>query len=179
MAQVTLGRLEAEEGALPPVCLCCGKPAALYRVHRFGWQPFYSFLGLLLTIWPFLFLMLMTRRRMRVRAPWCLAHRRYGSLRRIALAGVLAILTAGLVVGTVWVAAITRGRMEGMQQLVASWIGGFLLLSVVLIARFKTVRPVEITAESITLTGVAEAFAAQLRLEKGQRSQPQPVRAAS
>jgi len=179
MAQVTLGRLEAEEGALPPVCLCCGKPAALYRVHRFGWQPVYSYLALLLTIWPFLFLTLLTRRRMRVLAPWCPAHRRYGGVRRMVLPPVLAILTAVLVLTTAWAAAATGRPLGGMQQLVASWTGGFLLLSVLLIARLRTVRAVEITTESITLTGVAEAFAAQLQLEKGPRAQPLPVRAAS
>ena len=66
MAQVRLGRLEAEEGELPPLCIRCGKPAVVFKPRAFGGYPEWSYLLLLLTFWAFLMAAPLLRQRMRV-----------------------------------------------------------------------------------------------------------------
>jgi hypothetical protein len=166
MAQVTLGRLEAEQGALPPVCLRCGRPAVLYRARRFGWQPGYTYLCLLVTIWPFLLVSLLAHRRMRVLGPWCWNHRHYGLIRWALFSFAVGFLGAVLALVTAWLITFTGAQNEGPQQIVASWIAGILLLAILLIARINSLRPIEITSESITLTGVADAFVERRNVEK-------------
>jgi hypothetical protein len=165
MAQVTLGRLEAEQGELPALCLRCGRPASLYRARWFGWQPGYSYLCLLLSLWLFLFVSLLVHRRMRVLAPWCLAHRYYGFRRTVVFDFALGLLAALMILVVGWAIAISRGRSEGMLFL-TGWIPGLLLLAMLLLARIDALRSTEITPDSITLTGVAEAFVAQWQAEK-------------
>ena len=166
MAQVRLGRLEAEEGELPPLCLRCGKPASLYRARYFGWQPGYTYLTVFLTILPFFLITLLTRRRMRVLAPWCPAHRRYGLLRMVLFASMLSFLVCLLVLGTAWLTAQIRHQDPAAGVLLACWIAGPLCLGAVLIVRINALRANEITEESITLQGVAEAFAARWQAER-------------
>src|SRR5262249_6801562 len=93
MAEVRLGRYEAREGGLPPVCMRCARPASWLRrrmsVKRRWWVclslPVLFFLG----------------DRVLVRAPLCELHKHHWSGRRLtffAAAGAdLVIATAAVI----------------------------------------------------------------------------------
>ena len=49
MATITLGRFEAEEGQLPPLCLRCGAPAVRFNPRIFSWQPLWTYFAFGLT----------------------------------------------------------------------------------------------------------------------------------
>src|SRR6516165_7933208 len=98
MSQVILGRFEAEEGELPPVCLRCGAPAAVFKRWTLTCYPDWSYLLLLVTIWPFLLASPLLRQRMRVLVPFCVAHRRYWLKRRLLFWVSLAAMAAVLII---------------------------------------------------------------------------------
>src|SRR5690242_4942118 len=97
MAEVRLGRLEAEEGELPPLCLRCGAPATMYNSRRLAWQPGWVVVLFALTFWPLLLMSLLIRKRMRLRAPFCDAHGNYWR-RRFLIAAIVYGGLAGLVI---------------------------------------------------------------------------------
>jgi hypothetical protein len=39
MAQIRLSRYEVEANDLPPLCICCGAPAVVYKSKNFAWHP--------------------------------------------------------------------------------------------------------------------------------------------
>ena len=55
MPRIRLRLSEVRPGALPPVCLVCGRTAALYAAKTFSWRPTQAVLLSLLTFclcWP-------------------------------------------------------------------------------------------------------------------------------
>jgi hypothetical protein len=60
MASVRIGRYEAVEGLLPPVCMKCGAEALLFKKKTFSWHPSWVLLLLIAGLLPFLIV------------PWCL-----------------------------------------------------------------------------------------------------------
>jgi hypothetical protein len=114
MARVRLDRYEAEEGDLPPVCICCGARARDYVRRKFVYYPVLLTTAVLIRM--------MVTRRMTTLLPCCPAH-------------------AG---GWLW----AKGP--------GGWWG---------------LRPVQITADSITLTGVAEEFVAALEKYRDRREE--------
>src|SRR5438105_930337 len=98
MAEVRLGRYEAREGLLPPVCMVCGAPAGVVRTMWFWLVPWWLYLvfplgcGVL-----YLVLLLLLVKRARVQAPLCALHRNHWHGRFLILVGMLALMT--LVVG--------------------------------------------------------------------------------
>jgi hypothetical protein len=167
MAQAKLGTYEAEEGVLPPVCLRCGAPATGFWGRRFTWQPGWIYVLLAVNPAPYLVGSLLLRRRLRVLAPFCDAHRRTGWARLLLAAGVIILL-----------ALLLRGVAEWTPNFfLLLWLAGLFWLALIFLLRLKTLRAIEITEDSITLTGVAEAFALALQREKAtalpSRYQPQ------
>src|SRR5882724_5974690 len=68
MAQVFLHRDEAEDGDLPPVCVCCGRRAERWDTQRFSWHPWWVNNPLWL---------LFMKKRMNATLPFCADHPRF------------------------------------------------------------------------------------------------------
>jgi hypothetical protein len=166
MAQVRLGRYEAEEGELPPFCLRCGAPATRYKARQLSWQPVWTYFVLGLTFWPLLYAVLLFRKRLRVLAPFCDRHRNYwtrrGALAKCVLGGLLVVLMLG---NLLFLYAEAVG-VHIVHPLIPFWLSGAAMLMVIGLLRIKSICPTEITDDSISLKGVAEAFVAQLRAER-------------
>ena len=75
MASVRIGRYEAVEGLLPPVCMKCGAEALLFKKKTFSWHPSWVLLLLIAGLLPFLIVALVPTERMTVHAPLCDEHR--------------------------------------------------------------------------------------------------------
>jgi hypothetical protein len=169
MADIKLGRYEAEEGQLPPVCICCGAPATQYQAQTLAWQPVWSYFVFGLTVWPLLFLALLLRKRMRVLLPLCDAHR--SSLRwQRRVAQVLMVVLLGVLVG----GAILLNREDDagnytVNPLLLLWFDGVPIMVALLLLRAGAVRPQEITDDSITLGDVADDFVNQWHAERAAR----------
>jgi hypothetical protein len=166
MARVHLGRLEAEQGELPPLCLRCGALAVVYKTRRLAWQPVWTIVLFGVTLWPLLVVSLIIRKRMSVLVPFCATHRHHWLWR-----GLLALLAYGALAGLVFLdylfvlAAQEPGRML-LHPLLHFWLTGIFLLGTVLMVQATGIHPVEITDEGITLTGVDETFVERLHKEK-------------
>jgi hypothetical protein len=169
MAQIQLGRYEAEEGELPTLCLRCGAPATLFKAKRFAWHPSWVYFLIPVAALPFFVAAALLTRRMRVLAPLCNAHKNHWVRRELffagGLLGLLVLLIAAVAV-LVETGGLT-GRWPGLLcvgwlGVLAAWIG------VVFLTQLGAIRPKEITEYSITLAGAAPEFVAQFRREKSQ-----------
>src|SRR5262245_42049975 len=105
MPRIRLRLLEVRPGALPPVCLVCGRPAALYDVKTFSWHPgssvFVSLLILCICFPVALALYIVSRsqtRRMTVHTPLCERHRYYWGWRHFWVIVPLLVLVAAVAV---------------------------------------------------------------------------------
>src|ERR1051326_4573281 len=166
MAEVRLGRLEAEEGEVPPLCVRCGRPAAVYRRLRLGCQPGWSYCLLLFTFWPFLILSVLLRRRLAVLLPFCETHKSYRrNYRLLALGsgGAVVVVIVGILI-----ALIASGHDDSPFLLLWAmfWLAGMLWLIRTVMIQSGALRAIDLTEESIALKGVSGVFIEKLRLEK-------------
>jgi hypothetical protein len=170
MVRIRLGRYEAEQGHLPPLCMQCGAPATLFKPRRFLWRRFRLRTSFDSLVDPL--------KRATVVVPLCQKHykawRRWQVLARLGCLGalILGVLSIALILclrawqpGAAWVEALARS------------LGGTLLLSLialfVILRATQPIRSVEITTESITLSGVSEEFARAV--EAGAKRHPRPT----
>lgn len=156
MAEVRLGRFEAEAGRLPHVCIVCGKPTTVGAPQRFAWQPKWVLLLLLLGIVPCIIAGLILERHMTVNVPLCARHVNHWTKRRAWSLGLLgAILAVGI-------AALSLSDIRSDQPGGLLWTAliGALLGWLVLVAFLHetSIHATEITEPSITLVGVAPDF---------------------
>jgi hypothetical protein len=165
MATVKLFADELEEGGLPPVCMRCGAPADVFRPKRFSWGPGWVMALLIagvlcsgpLFLVALILLPILLRTR-RVVVPLCGRHRNHWLPLAVLLYGGLATL-ATLISLSVLLYWLTEGQSE-----LAGWLCGgsallfFCLLFPAAVLQVHTIRAVEITPETITLTGVAREF---------------------
>jgi hypothetical protein len=156
MATVVLGLREAYEGNLPAVCARCGAPATDWTDWTFstglGGLPFVAIPGVYVIAG-----------KVRVRLPFCQAHRRHWLRRTTALLG------GSLVVGLVCLVAVgyflehANGGSKDPKWLgllclvplvaLPSWLG-------VCVALHRTsIRLRKYDRREITLSGVADKFA--------------------
>src|SRR5438067_2274616 len=90
MATIQLGRHEARQGQLPPVCMRCGTAASVYRTRRFYYSPWWIYLGLPFVLLPFFVLAWYGSKPARVRVPLCPLHRNLWRWQQPVLAFVCA-----------------------------------------------------------------------------------------
>src|SRR5262249_13798383 len=125
MALVQLGRYEAEEGELPPVCITCGRPATAYRTPRFSWGPFWCCVFLLLTFWPYLLVAPFLTVRMRILLPFCNQHRGFWSRLSVRFLGSVFMVVLTIGVGLILTSARdARDRGAVIDLWLLSWIAG-------------------------------------------------------
>ena len=168
MATVRLKDPERPGYELPPVCIRCGAEATVYKVKKFSWYPRWALIVLLAGPLPFLIVVLVLTKRMRVRAPLCDRHRYHWG-------GRLALFWAAFV-GLIFliILAVSLSPTPMPDRTVGMvWLGalfGVLLLSVIAtVLTTGMIRPVEITDYSITLQGVAQGFREAVRAARESR----------
>jgi hypothetical protein len=169
VAEVQLGRYEAEEGALPPVCIRCGQPATSYKARQLSWLPALTNLLLLINFWPYLLALAFFWHQMTLLAPFCDRHTHYWARRRV-FTQVTVILLISVMLGglLIYFSSIDAGASGLGMFLFLSWAIGLIWLAGIGLLRWNALRPVDMTEETMTLTGVAPAFASRLRKEKRQ-----------
>jgi hypothetical protein len=157
MAKVRFENPERSGFGLPPVCMCCGAEATVFKTKQFSWYPTWVPLLLLIGLLPFIIVALILTKRMRVKAPLCKRHRNHWFARQaLILLSFLGLI--GLVVSTV-VLAPTPMKEETTALLFIGGVVGFLAwLVFAVVLHVGTIRPTEITRYSITLEGVAPEF---------------------
>src|SRR5438132_2634924 len=170
MAEVKLGRFEAEEGELPPLCLRCGAPAALFKAKRLSWQPTWTFLAFGLTVWPLLLVTMMIRKRMRALLPFCAKHKSYWARESAKVKGVIGSLFILFVIGFILIIETEASGLHTVHPLVLFWLAGPAIMIAVLCLRARSICVMEIADDRITLAGVAEAFVQEWRAERSLRS---------
>jgi hypothetical protein len=154
MAEVRIHLADARNQGLPPVCMRCGAPAALYKCQQFIWAPLWSYFMGPLGYW--------TYWRVWMDGPLCAAHR-YHWTWRWALPLVLFLAGIATAFGSYIYLDITRSAAVAHAS--RGWIYGCGAVAfAVWYIFFKTLRrtgvhPVRIDSHSITFTGVADAFA--------------------
>jgi hypothetical protein len=157
MPQVRLDLREAD-GRLPPVCMCCGAPATVFKTKKMYFWPRWTLF--LIILHPFLFWLaaFIFSKKARVRAPFCDRHQRHWLDRRLLSWGSGASL--GLVgCGAFAFLAMHESHVPGPE---VACFGGLCLLVVwlivVVIVRSTEIQPVVITKSEVVLKGVAEEF---------------------
>ena len=135
MAEVKLGRFEAEEGELPPLCLRCGAPAALFKAKRLSWQPTWTFLAFGLTVWPLLLVTMMIRKRMRALLPFCAKHKSYWARESAKVKGVIGSLFILFVIGFILIIETEASGLHTVHPLVLFWLAGPAIMIAVLCLR--------------------------------------------
>lgn len=157
MAEVRLGRVEAEQGKLPAVCMRCGAPATTTRRRRFRWRPAWVLALLFFGVLPYIIVAMILDKEMRVVLPLCAAHANHFTVRARWVWGIALMLVAilgVLLLGGIYVSETLGGAFCGAAILApVVWL-------VALIVLMKTaIHAVEITDDSITLTRVTPKFA--------------------
>ncbi len=164
MSQLRISRYEAEEGMLPPLCVCCGAPATQYQAASFPSLPPWMYYLALIVVWPAALVASLMRQRVRFALPVCRAHRFHWSWRRTALLCCFAALAWFLFIildtagnsGDNLVSSKVNTNLLILRSL--TWLLGPAWLLLILVARIKAVWATEITENFVTLTGVHPRF---------------------
>ena len=172
MARVRLGRYEAEEGRLPPVCMRCGADADGYRRKQFSWHPEWVYALIFVGLVPFIVVALVLTKRMRVRAPLCRAHTGHWLWRTwFTLGSFFVVVVVEVALGFLSAELSRRPDLRGADGWVCAGMAllGLVWLVVVAVVQSTAIRAAEITDRDITLTGVSPAFADEVRETRRRR----------
>ena len=108
MATIRLGRYEARQGKLPPVCMRCGTAAGVYRKKIFSYSPWWIYLGIPVGLFPFFILAWFWSKPALVRVPLCALHRNLWRWQQPALILVCLMVSVGL--GLTPLALVSQGK---------------------------------------------------------------------
>jgi hypothetical protein len=162
MAHVRLSRYEAEEGDLPPLCVCCGRSATHLEEKTLSWRPGWV-VALILTgpLW-FLAALAFTQ-RMQTRLPLCDTHRVHWMWRSWFIYGGLPVLFILAIGSVALLGDVDRqyrsvaGTWAGLACFGSCVLGVAWLFTAVLIQQLA-IHASEITNRSITLTNLSPRF---------------------
>lgn len=161
MATLTLWQTEFADGPLPPVCGVFGEQTDDIRTVRFTWVPgwvwwFAWILPVGASLWCFAFFL--TRQSATMHLPVCAIHPR-NRIRKFRIP--LCVIVGAVIVVIGLLAFFPETEMRGVLfvKLLAPLVA-ILLLEILPRDR---VWPTRITEETITLTGVNQAFADAVR----------------
>jgi hypothetical protein len=170
MATIRLGRYEARQGNLPPVCIRCGTAAGVYRKKVFYFSPWWIYLGIPLAFLPFFILALFMSKPALVRVPLCPLHRNLWRWQQPVLLLVCSLVS--VIFGLIPFQLLLQGRFdaekEGRVLIVASLAtvaGPYLYLGAAIALKYLGIHATEVNTNSLTLTGVAAEFAEALRVQ--------------
>lgn len=179
MPSVTLREREIENEALPEVCMRCGAEADELCEHTFYWQPASAQASQLVAAMLYLAGFVVIRlggglKEMTVSVPLCARHKKHFLWPSIIQYGGLLVF---VLLCALYVLAVANGpdsfdEMRGIRRdgaKILSMIAGsicfawpLLWLAALVIVGQRGIRATEITDRSITLTNVAEGFAAKV-----------------
>lgn len=177
MATIRLGRYEIEEEGLPAVCMRCGEPATTHKNKTFSWYPQWVPVLILAGLLPFIIVAAILTKRMRVAVPFCARHRGHWFWRGLIM-GLSLLACVGLFIGlSAWLVG-----MENDEEIKRGSAGGFicigglpLLLAWIIMAAIMqktSIRPSEITDNSITLTRISPAFVEAMKAQRRVTERP-------
>lgn len=181
MTRLRMYAFEARPGALPLICMVCGRPAVAHPTRQFSWRPssitFAFRVGVFLCP-PLALLVLLIgfiqTKRMTIETPLCARHQHYWALRGFWISAPLLVLMTG----TLTFAALSMtNRIDGEVFGLLFAVCGFLLLGwgiVAVIVQRTGIRVLEITDDSITLEPVSAEFAASVRSERQEKMAADP-----
>jgi hypothetical protein len=166
MAAVQLSRYEAEEGKLPPYCMRCGAPSVVFKQKRLFWIPPWFWLFFFFGILPWVLVRLVATKRMRVSIPLCERHKNHWKARSwFASGGLVLLVLLAVALAILEAHNVLDPRMLGMG-LATIFVLGILWLISICILDDTSIRPAEITNDSITLKRVSNAFIEPLRARR-------------
>ena len=152
---------------LPHICVRCGHPSDTYVEKKFAWWPAWSIVLLLLSplVW-IVVVLLFLQQRMSVRLPVCNRHRHPWLPMQLLATGVVVYLFI-LPFVVIWISVsaektLGRGNAVSIAALTGWFVGLVLLIPVAFLMRRRTILPIRITSNEITLWGVCRNFADRL-----------------
>lgn len=191
MASIRLSRVEAEDGDLPDVCMCCGAPALERKVCRFNSYPLWVVPALLWNVFnsnPLkVFLLLLWDWRLNAKAAlthtkhircyilFCPRHENYWLIRNLIVWASFVVIVV-LLVGGLVLAGSLSGRVSRSTQdiLFGSWCIGFVVLLLcwllsIPISQMTAIHPTIDKQYQLILKRVSPAFVEAVRQhrEKG------------
>jgi hypothetical protein len=186
MASVRVDLLDAKQGRLPPICICCGNPAHQMVHHTFYYQP--TWLVICNLILPAIVRWCLASNSVVIPVPVCAGH-----AWRLNLPTLLGYILAAVLLLLVPVLLILSVSQSYSGLAVVGLIAVLLILVMlpaILVTQLITPRAYDITDLFLGLTAVSDQFAAASRrggglltggYEAGQSSyaQPQPSYSAS
>jgi hypothetical protein len=166
--KVTLcGQNERVTDSLPSVCMCCGGRATNSKEKKFIWYPRWIYLLLPIGGLPFLIAMLLSQKKMTVRIPVCDRHRRPWLGMQLFAAFTLVyllVLPWFLIYMSVQAEKIWGRGNPWSLVLLGGWFVGIAVLCVLMfLLRLRYIHVKRITADTISLGGVSEAFAERVQ----------------
>jgi hypothetical protein len=170
MADVRLGRYEAREGGLPPVCICCAGPASVLRKKTFVKRSPWLY-ALVAVCWPALPVLWFLGDRVLVRAPFCELHKNHWLGRTWLVFAAVAVDVVLAVTGVV-LALQYWGQHHPLRDLslllgtLGLILGPPAILALALTLKYTAIYPREITRHSITLTGAPDEFVEAVRVAR-------------
>lgn len=183
MAQVRLGRYEAENKQLPAVCMRCGQPAEFWKSKKFTWRPPWIIILVLAAVIPYFVVAAILQKKMLVRAPLCRQHRNHWFQKVIANIAYFVFLALLYFLGASlqWVAISVPARAAPAQEIrdtaqAALCFGGIVALLGWLVMNVifdeVLIHAGEIDETSITLKRVADGFVDAV-IEKNHAGRPE------
>jgi HEAT repeat protein len=173
MPSVQISKTECARDLLPRLCVKCGVATDAHKVRNFAWYPPVLNLALPLGGLPFIILMRVFTKRMRVILPLCPDHQNHWLKRGLILLPIF-IVVAFLASAAFHYAHDTSLPPAAMYAVACTLLAGFVALF--FIVRSTTIRPVRITDRAITLAGVHPDFIASLEKEREDDRAAEPVR---
>jgi hypothetical protein len=155
MALLTIDRAEADELILPPICICCGAPAVVWKERRFMYhnpRPVLSF------FWGGTNVQInnLESWQLYLNVPLCKVHRHHWRCRTIFIWGGLLACVAFLI-GSIYLAN-TTDWYRGENVLWAGTVLSICWLVGTVIAYETSVHQIGLEEDTITLQRVAEKF---------------------
>jgi hypothetical protein len=173
MPRIRLQLSEVRAGALPPVCLVCGRPATSYISKSFSWRPpsaiVLSFLIMCVCLPVALALYIFSRsqmKRMTVHVPLCDRHRNYWAWRAFGTVVPGLVLTGMAIAFAVFNQIKLVPEVLYFPVFLAIIVMFMIWLALVWFLNKKGVRAEEITDDEIILHSVSLEFHDMVRYER-------------
>ncbi len=158
MAEVRIGRSEATQGRLPPVCIRCGKPASAWVRKLFDFQP--NWMSRLAMPGVTLLAGLVLREREQIIIPFCERHKNHWLVHRLWMGGSLVLIP-------LFAIALMAANEDQVAGFMFGLMLGFFLWSVIAVIAHETsvhAKDSETTEHSLTFVHVADDFAKAVNL---------------
>ena len=157
MAKIRVYRDEAHGEEFPPLCVKCGGEEETTTTQRFVWVPQWVIVIILFGLLPWLIVMLILRKTMRLTMPMCNRHRNHWRNRKLYVwLGLLFWVVYGIALIVEWNDLPKDASSLALGILIFGGLGW--LISAAIYSN-SGIKPAEITDRYLELVGVNKAFA--------------------